>query len=515
MQLRNAIAVMGTLALFGCGGASPGTTPDSTDTGNPPDATGGTGSTGSADETGTDDDTGIPEPPPAECEGSDDSLIFQGASDNAGQLDGLRRLTLRGDMVYGCAEQGGLAGWNIADLLDPQLTTTDPAGAEASCSAVAVDDGGTRLVVSRDAGLELWGVDDPASPQMLSTVDAPAMADLVLTPDGTLFGAAAGGGVHALTITGDTLALVADTSDASSDARALAWSTSTGLWVAEGRAGLRGYVLDGTSLGMTGSVAIDGVAVDVSLAGDRAFVASLEGVSSVDVSDSSSPTVVTDRASPGTAMAVAALGDVVWISDWERLRAMDPTDGAGLALLGDEPLLADNPLPRTAEVVADDDRLIAAHWDGIRTYVPCPTQPPALWPELDHIDFRSVSAGSSETRVIVLRNNGAQPLEITSLATDHPAFAVPSDAITIAPGAGEAVEIEFAPTDATGVTSNLIVASNDPDEPEVLVPLTGNVPGALIGEPVVPFHAVAVDGRTWRPQDLEGQVILLAYFASW
>ncbi len=512
VQLRDAIAVMGVLALVGCGGAPAPATPDDDTgtTGGQPGSEGSSGA-GTVDDTGT--GNGIPEPAPAECEGQLDSLIFQGASDHEGELSGLQHLAMAGDMVYGCAEQGGLAGWNIADLLDPQRVTSDPAGADAVCTAVTVSPDGTRVILARTDAVELYAVDDPAAPQLLSSVDVADVADLVVTDDDTVF-AAAGGAVHAITRATDTLMLVGTTMDPS-DARAVAWSASTGLWVADGRGGLRRYVLDGDSLGPAGSVPINGVAVDVAVQDDEVYVASLEGVSSIDASDPANPALVSDRSSPGAAMAVAPAGAALWLADWERLRAMDPTAGAGLAFVGDEPLVTSTPQPRVAALAADADRLVAAHWNGVRTYVPCPTQPPALWPELDGIDFRTVPVTNSQTRVLVLRNNGAQPLQIQSLTATDPAFTVSDTPVTVAPGAGEAIEIAFAPDSEAEVVGELVIASDDPDEPELRVPLTGNVLGAQLGDPAVPFHAIDTEGRSWRPQDAQGDVVLLAYFATW
>ncbi len=449
---------------------------------------------------------------PAGCEPGGDPLVLRGVSEPTSALAGLRALAVLDEVVYGCAERGGLVRWSVADPTAPRWLGGDPAGPTASCQALAIEPESRRLALARPDAIELYALEEAASPIMLARTEQAGVSDLRFADEKRLLAAAGRAGVLALRVTDAGLEEEGRAQDERSDARALALAEGR-LWVAEGEAGLRGYALD-EPLALVGAVGLAGVAVDVQAMAARAYVATLEGVAAVDTSDPARPEVLAQPPSPGAAVGLALTAQTLWLADWEAVRGLDLADPA-LPFVAHEALVGDGPLPRATALLAHEGQLLVAHDDGLRTYTACPADAPSLWPEASRVDFRDASVASRRDRVLAVRNLGNQPLVVDSLATDNPSFVVDPAGFTVAPGGAHSVEISFIPLGIASVEGHLLVASNDPDEPEREIPLTGNVPGVVVGEPMVPFFNVATDGRSWRPQDVEGQVVLLAYFATW
>jgi hypothetical protein len=72
-------------------------------------------------------------------------------------------------------------------------------------------------------------------------------------------------------------------------------------------------------------------------------------------------------------------------------------------------------------------------------------------------------------------NVGTATLQVTGLATTNGVFSVVSPAVpfSVAPGGAQDVTVRFAPSGLGGATGELQIASNDPDEGSVAVPLAG------------------------------------------
>ncbi|MEO1267209.1 MAG: choice-of-anchor D domain-containing protein, partial [Myxococcota bacterium] len=102
------------------------------------------------------------------------------------------------------------------------------------------------------------------------------------------------------------------------------------------------------------------------------------------------------------------------------------------------------------------------------------------------INFGNVGISVSSPRELAIFNNGAEALEIQSVELDGGSadFRLQPDpgfppingggTTTIEPGALARISVVYAPTDVGPDAANIIIDSNDPDTPELLVPLTGN-----------------------------------------
>ncbi|MFQ6093453.1 MAG: choice-of-anchor D domain-containing protein, partial [bacterium] len=88
-------------------------------------------------------------------------------------------------------------------------------------------------------------------------------------------------------------------------------------------------------------------------------------------------------------------------------------------------------------------------------------------------DFGGVLWGDSATWNLDVQNVGPGELFVTDIASDNPDFGVDLITFTLIPGASQSVGITFVPSTGGPIFGQLVVSSNDPDEPTVTVGLTG------------------------------------------
>lgn len=91
------------------------------------------------------------------------------------------------------------------------------------------------------------------------------------------------------------------------------------------------------------------------------------------------------------------------------------------------------------------------------------------------LDFGSVAAGQNKSLSVIVRNNGANPLNVSAVTSSSALYTLPSLTIpfTVAPGAQRQITVRFAPTAAGTATGSLTIRSDDPRTASVTVSLTG------------------------------------------
>ena len=108
--------------------------------------------------------------------------------------------------------------------------------------------------------------------------------------------------------------------------------------------------------------------------------------------------------------------------------------------------------------------------------------PVATTPDIDvaplTLDFGAVTTGMSDARIATISNLGSGELTVTALSiAGSPDFAVgpttPATPFAVPAGSSVDVVIDYAPSDAGGDSGSLEISSDDPDEPSVMVSLTG------------------------------------------
>jgi len=131
------------------------------------------------------------------------------------------------------------------------------------------------------------------------------------------------------------------------------------------------------------------------------------------------------------------------------------------------------------------------------------------------LDFGTVPANGVGTLYFSIENEGDGTLVLDTLTQDGAgAFVVVGDVAgqSLAPGGSTLVVVNYLPTQDAGDHGSLRLASNDPDEPEVVITLVGNgggdfeYPVAVIDAPATsnPRETITLDGTgSYDPNGLE------------
>ena len=89
--------------------------------------------------------------------------------------------------------------------------------------------------------------------------------------------------------------------------------------------------------------------------------------------------------------------------------------------------------------------------------------------------FGEVFVGGTAADTLLIENDGMVLLTVFSVTSDDPDyFATPSGALYVGPDESQEVVVTYAPSVAGPGTATLTIASDDPDEPEVYVSLSGS-----------------------------------------
>lgn len=441
-------------------------------------------------------------PEPVDCEALEvaDRLRWTGGG---AASPGLRSVAVYGARGFTCSDEGGLASWDLTDDVPVLIGESDQA-----CLAVATD--GTWLAVARDSEVQLRTVEDAAVVGTWATTSAVESMTLI---DGHLWVAAGRGGWAELDAD-NALQEVRRFSDAQSDARAV--TTTQGFaYVADARAGLRAFELADAGATPLGTLAVDPV-LDVVAHDDGLAVATLGGVAWVELSNPAAPALRGQVETPGSALAVEVVEGQLVAADFKDIAVVSGEEEP--RLLDVEPLIGDDLLDRTRALSVDPvtGRLFVAQWTTLQAFdTACDGASPSLWPDRRTVDFRVVSPGRTRSLAVSLRNQGDADLSVTEVRTSMVGVTNDFEPLSIAPGNVVAFEVTFESPDEEPYEGALEIVSDDPDQPVFVLPMSANVRGIRVGEPVVPFRNVDMLGRIWEPDDAADKVLLLAYFADW
>ncbi len=111
------------------------------------------------------------------------------------------------------------------------------------------------------------------------------------------------------------------------------------------------------------------------------------------------------------------------------------------------------------------------------------------------MDFGTPFVGASVSQTLAINNLGCSLMSVSSIVSDNPAFTVDaSGPFDVGIGGHQGVNVTFAPTTAGMQSGTLTITSNDLDQPEVTVNLTGTalVPPVITASPDSLSAVVAV-----------------------
>ena len=125
-----------------------------------------------------------------------------------------------------------------------------------------------------------------------------------------------------------------------------------------------------------------------------------------------------------------------------------------------------------------EDSLLVASNDPARGSVPVRLRlviegDPDIHVATSDIDFGSVLVGDTAIAHLGVANYGVDSLHISSVTTDGTAFMAAPDSFVVPVNASRSVSIAFAPTAEGTIAGSMTIASDDPDEPSLVVSLHG------------------------------------------
>ncbi len=307
------------------------------------------------------------------------------------------------------------------------------------------------------------------------------------------------------------------------------------LYVGDGSGGFKVVDLAATPPKVVGSLALPGSSQSVQYDADTSTVwvaAGNEGLFAVDVSDPTNPVEVGHVDTPGTSLQATFTRNVtkvfddgsfestpfVLVADWGDARIFDVRDRTAPKLVSVETIQTSDSFTRILGASMRSDNIVfLGEWAGMYAYqfIPGVTAPDIKLSA--HTLGFNAKAGELAAAVLIIENEGSETLGIDDIEakSSGAVFSLDKRSLVVQPGEKKTVEITFAPTHDSEVHGDLILRSNDPDEGEARVLLVGNQAGTSVGDDGPEVVARFLDSTdTFRLSDHEGEVTLLAYFAT-
>ena len=91
----------------------------------------------------------------------------------------------------------------------------------------------------------------------------------------------------------------------------------------------------------------------------------------------------------------------------------------------------------------------------------------------ENLNFGEVFVDVTNTELLIITNVGTEILSVSNLISSHPYFSVGSTSFTLNPDESYSLDVSFSPISAGYQEGVLTIYSNDLDNPEVNVTMTG------------------------------------------
>jgi hypothetical protein len=275
-------------------------------------------------------------------------------------------------------------------------------------------------------------------------------------------------------------------------------------------------VRDARAPRVTGRVSVSGSAQSIALEGSHAFVAlGAGGFAIVDVADPAAPRVLSTVNTPGSATQVAVSKGFAFVSDWTDVRAFDVRDPAKPRLLGTERPPSAKTFSRVLGIGAMNDTVFVGEWSALHAYrFDATASAPDLLLPLPAVEIGTVAAGASQTFSLPIENAGTEPLVIHRLTSSNASFTFSAPSLNVPAASTGALTVTYTAATTDEVSATLTLESDDPDEPTRTIPANANRPGIGVGDPAPAVEVDVLGGSRFRLSEQRGNVVLLAYFAT-
>jgi len=252
---------------------------------------------------------------------------------------------------------------------------------------------------------------------------------------------------------------------------------------------------------------------DLATDADHVYVAAGSGgVLIYDRLDPLAPQLVAQLDDVGSVVGVDVDGDLLTAVSHADLLAFDITDRQAPMPLGKQD---HNQFGLAVQLV--ETRISVADWAFLSVWQ---LDPAVRSPEMDLQSSELWFTDGAETKALEITNLGADTLELVGATVGDDRVSVAATADFVAPGESTVLQVQFDPQDPDdALNTTLCLATNDPDEPVVHVPLASATTGGLselgVGEAAPDFTLNDIDGGIHRLSDQLGHPVVLLYFATW
>lgn len=418
-------------------------------------------------------------------------------------------------VIYTCS---GIRSLGVHDASDPErldyegkTTFADHQGMFPRCSHLDLQDD-RLLVTARQDELQttafaaLLDVSDPLDPQILDThATSGSFEEGALVGDRALV-TAHNGGLQAFTTGGGTLEPEAEIDGLGNAVRVAA--TAAGGALVGTQEGAVWRLDDG--LVTTHTADLDASVQALLELQDGRVVAALGSAGLAVLDPELVPIAELDTG--GTALRLDLLGNGdLLVVNWSDVRVYD-VHGEVPELVAVESVFASNDQPRILAGAAQDDLVYAGAWEGVYAYRYLPG---LTGPELSTgaVSVKVPGDGHPHDAELILANEGPEELLLTEVRPPR-RWSVLDAPDSIEPWGLASLWLRYEGATRKR-TSELEICSNDDDERPGHVALQGGSSRIGVGERFPDFDYRGLnDGERHALGDLCGQVVLLAYFAT-
>ena len=390
-----------------------------------------------------------------------------GAFRPRGQIYGA---ALNGDYLYTFMRTNGMDVMNVSNPSSPSRTRNVLHNGDDSYERGVVD-GNTLYVAAHNNGVRVFDISSPCNPQYVTTVSMD--------------------NAFALAKSGDYLC------------------------VADGSAGLSIVdISNPSSPVLMTTLETNALAQDVQVSGNYAYVAvGSAGMDIFDISNPQQPTFVSNYHVDGFSNRLSIADGFAYLANWQTIEVVDISDPSHPQLIATQ-----HSFERAMTVAAENNTFFVGDWSAFRIYQFENFPVPDVNVDPLNLSFGTIELGNSQSLTFRVENVGQEPLTVTELEAVGSGFSVESASFTLNPFEDREFTATYTPVSNNDNASGFInIKSNDPDEPEKILPVSGGNRVVGVGDVPTDFTLVDFQGQSFNLQDHinQGLIVVLAFYASW
>jgi hypothetical protein len=205
----------------------------------------------------------------------------------------------------------------------------------------------------------------------------------------------------------------------------------------------------------------------------------------------------------------------LFVADWNDVRVFDMRDSALPRLVATETIATIDFSRVLALDAAPGGDAYLGEWTGLYAHrFHAGRRAPDVGVSAPSLSFPRTRPPEQSARTLIISNDGQAPLEIHGVEATSP-FEPLGSTLSIGPGQRDFVEVRFRPSNENPFAGLLTLSSNDPDQCELEVQLFGNTRSLDVGDPIFDKTFTEIrTGEVFATRELEGSVLVLAYFAT-